>query len=89
MATYIAHLTEERVRPSGASERRARAAQVASGGTMRGVGAEHGLARGESGTVGHVFGTADAYLVEFVDPADGSTRALAELMPDQRAPAGA
>jgi Domain of unknown function (DUF4926) len=49
---------------------------------------EHGLARGESGTVVHVFETADAYLVEFVNPADGSTRALAELTPDQLAPAG-
>ena len=51
---------------------------------------EHGLARGESGTVVHVFETADAsYLVEFVNPADGSTRALAELTPDQLAPASA
>jgi Domain of unknown function (DUF4926) len=50
---------------------------------------KHGLARGESGTVVHVFETADAYLVEFVNPADGSTRELAELTPDQLAPAGA
>jgi Domain of unknown function (DUF4926) len=50
---------------------------------------EHGVARGESGTVVHVFETADAYLVEFVNPADGSTRALTELTPDQLAPAGA
>lgn len=50
---------------------------------------EHGLRRGESGTVVHVFETADAYLVEFVDPADGHTRALAELTPDQLAPAAA
>jgi len=50
---------------------------------------EHGLARGESGTVVHVFETADAYLVEFVNPADGSTRGLAELTPDQLAPVGA
>jgi hypothetical protein len=49
---------------------------------------EHGLARGESGTVVHVFEATDAYLVEFVSPADGSTRALAELTPDQLAPAG-
>ena len=49
---------------------------------------EHGLRRGESGTIVHVFETADAYLVEFVDPSDGSTRALAELAPDQLAPAG-
>jgi Domain of unknown function (DUF4926) len=49
---------------------------------------EHGLERGESGTVVHVFATADAYLVEFVNPADGSTRALAELTPDQLTPAG-
>ena len=49
---------------------------------------EHGPARGESGTVVHVFETADAYLVEFVNPADGSTRALAELRPDQLPPAG-
>jgi hypothetical protein len=49
---------------------------------------QHGLARGESGTVVHVFETADAYLIEFVNPADGSTRALAELTPDQLAPAG-
>jgi Domain of unknown function (DUF4926) len=48
---------------------------------------EHGLARGASGTVVHVFETADAYLVEFVNHADGSTRALAELTPDQIAPA--
>ena len=43
---------------------------------------EHGLERGESGTVVHVFETADAYLVEFVSPVEGSTRALAELTPD-------
>jgi hypothetical protein len=49
---------------------------------------EHGLKRGECGTVVHVFETAGAYLVEFVSPADGSTRALAELTPDQFAPAG-
>jgi hypothetical protein len=49
---------------------------------------EQGLARGESGTVVHVFEAADAYLVEFVNPADGSTRALAELTPDQLVPIG-
>jgi hypothetical protein len=49
---------------------------------------EHGLTRGQAGTVVHVFETVDAYLVEFVNPADGSTRALAELTPDQLAPAG-
>jgi hypothetical protein len=48
---------------------------------------EQGLARGDSGIVVHVFETADAYLVEFANPADGSTRALAELTPDQLAPA--
>jgi alpha-galactosidase/6-phospho-beta-glucosidase family protein len=37
----------------------------------------------------HVFETTDAYLVEFVNPAGGSTRALAELTPDQLVPAGA
>jgi hypothetical protein len=50
---------------------------------------EHGLVRGESGTVVHVFEAADAYLVEFINPTDGSTRALAELTPDQLAPVGA
>jgi Domain of unknown function (DUF4926) len=49
---------------------------------------EQGLARGDSGTIVHVFETTDAYLVEFVNPADGSTRALAELTPDQLVPAG-
>jgi Domain of unknown function (DUF4926) len=49
---------------------------------------EHGLKRGERGTVVQVFETAESYLVEFVSPADGSTRALAELTPDQLAPAG-
>jgi hypothetical protein len=34
----------------------------------------------------HVFESAEAYLVEFVSPADGSTRALAELTLDQLAP---
>jgi hypothetical protein len=47
---------------------------------------EHGLVRGERGTVVHVFTGADAYLVEFVDPADGSTRAEVELTPDQLRP---
>jgi Domain of unknown function (DUF4926) len=47
---------------------------------------EHGLKRGECGTVVHVFETAEAYLVEFVSPADGSTRALAELTPDHLGP---
>jgi hypothetical protein len=50
---------------------------------------EHGLKRGERGTGVHVFETAEAYLVEFVSPAEGSTRALAELTSDQLAPAGA
>jgi hypothetical protein len=50
---------------------------------------EQGLRRGESGTVVHVFETAEAYLVEFVNPADGRTRALAELKPEQVVPAGA
>jgi hypothetical protein len=36
------------------------------------------------GTVVYVFETADAYLVEFVNPADGSTRALrGASSPDQ------
>jgi hypothetical protein len=39
---------------------------------------EHGLKSGEVGTIVHVFDTADAYLVEFVND-DGSTRVLAEL----------
>jgi hypothetical protein len=47
---------------------------------------EHGLRRGESGSVVHVFETADVYLVEFVDPVDGATRALAELKPEQLLP---
>jgi hypothetical protein len=34
----------------------------------------------------HVFETADVYLVEFVDPVDGATRALAELKPEQLLP---
>jgi Domain of unknown function (DUF4926) len=48
---------------------------------------EHGLRRGESGTVVHFFETADSYLIEFVNPADGSTRALAELKSEQLVPA--
>lgn len=44
---------------------------------------EHGLREGEVGTVVHVFDTADAYLVEFVNEVDGSTRAEVELTPDQ------
>jgi hypothetical protein len=47
---------------------------------------EQGLSRGDSGTDVHVFETADAYPVEFVNPADGSTRALSELTPDQLLP---
>jgi hypothetical protein len=34
----------------------------------------------------HVFETADSYLVEFVNAADGCTRALAELTPEQLVP---
>ena len=37
-----------------------------------------GLLRGECGTVVYVLEGADAYLVEFVDPDDGSTRAMEE-----------
>jgi hypothetical protein len=48
---------------------------------------EHGLSRGEIGTVVHVFETAKAYLVEFTNDADGSTKALAELTPGQINPA--
>ena len=47
---------------------------------------EHGLERGAWGTIVHVFESAEADLVEFVSPADGSTRALTELTPDQLAP---
>ena len=47
---------------------------------------DHGLKTGEVGTIVHVFDTADAYLIEFVND-DGSTRALAELTPRQIAPA--
>ncbi len=48
---------------------------------------EHGLRRGEKGTVTHVFDTANAYLVEFVNPADGSTRAEIEVDVEDIAPA--
>jgi hypothetical protein len=34
----------------------------------------------------HVFKNADAYLVEFVNPDDGSTRAELEVTPDDIAP---
>ena len=44
------------------------------------------LKRGEVGTVVHVFEAADAYLVEFISDADGSTKALVELGPGQITP---
>jgi Domain of unknown function (DUF4926) len=44
---------------------------------------EHGLKRGARGTIVHVLEPTDEYLVEFVSATDGSTRALAELTPDQ------
>ena len=44
---------------------------------------EHGLKRGDQGTIVHVFDTAHAYLVEFVNAEDGSTRAEVEGTPDQ------
>jgi Domain of unknown function (DUF4926) len=44
---------------------------------------EHGLHQGECGTIVHVLEGVDAYIVEFVDPDDGSWRALAELAPGQ------
>jgi len=50
---------------------------------------EHGLKRGERGTVVHVFETAEAYLVEFVSPADGSTARSPSSRPTSLAPAGA
>ena len=56
---------------------------------LRGDLPAHGLKRGERGTVVHVLESAEAYLVEFVNPADGSTRALAELTSDQLTPIGA
>ena len=45
---------------------------------------EEGLKRGECGTIVETFfdDQDDAYLVEFVNPADGSTRALVELAPE-------
>ena len=46
---------------------------------------EYGLKCGEEGT----FETADAYLVEFVNSEDGSTRAESEVTPDDIAPASA
>lgn len=49
---------------------------------------EHGLERGEEGTMVHAFETAHAHLVEFVGPKDGSTRAEIEVTPDDIAPAG-
>ena len=48
---------------------------------------EQGLRRGKIGTIVHVFAGVDAYLVEFIDEADGSTRAEIELTPDCFAPA--
>lgn len=48
---------------------------------------EHGLKRGEEGTIVHAFETAHAYLVEFVDRRDGSTRAEIEVTSDDIAPA--
>ena len=48
---------------------------------------EYGLKCGEEGTIVHTFETADAYLVEFVNPEDGSTRAELEVTPDDIAPA--
>lgn len=50
---------------------------------------KHGLKRGERGTVVHVFETAEAYLVEFVSPADGSTARSPSSRPTSLAPAGA
>ena len=47
---------------------------------------EHGLRRGDEGTITHAFDAADAYLVEFVNPEDGSTRAEVELALDDIAP---
>jgi Domain of unknown function (DUF4926) len=47
---------------------------------------EHGLRRGEEGTVVHAFQNADAYLVEFVNPDDGSTRAELEVTADDIMP---
>lgn len=44
---------------------------------------EEGLKRGESGTIVHAMTVAEAYLVEFVNPEDGSTRALIDVTPDQ------
>ena len=43
---------------------------------------EHGLTRGEVGTVVEHLGTAEAVLVEFADD-DGETYALIDLLPDQ------
>jgi Domain of unknown function (DUF4926) len=40
------------------------------------------LKAGEVGTIVHVFDTADAYLVEFINE-DGSTKVEVELTPDQ------
>jgi hypothetical protein len=48
---------------------------------------EHGLKRGERGTITHVFDAANAYLVEFVNPEDGSTRAEIEVNIEDIAPA--
>jgi hypothetical protein len=48
---------------------------------------EHGLKRGEEGTITHAFDAANAYLVEFVNPEDGSTRAEIELAIEDIAPA--
>ena len=47
---------------------------------------EHGLKRGEEGTIVHAFETAATYLVEFIDPKDGATRAEIEVTPDDIAP---
>jgi hypothetical protein len=47
---------------------------------------QHGLKRGEEGTIVHAFETAATYLVEFIDLTDGSTRAEIEVTPDDIAP---
>ena len=83
----MSHASRPRTSSASGSRRRPRRYRELECVKLRRDVPEYGLKCGEEGTIVHIFETAHAYLVEFVSPEDGSTRAELEVTPDDILPA--
>jgi hypothetical protein len=84
----MSHGSPQRTSPAGGSRRGSGRYRELECVRLRHDLPEHGLKRGEEGTIVHAFKSAASYLVEFVDPQDGTTRAEVELAAEDIAPVG-